>query len=87
MKIKGYELKDLVEKKKYAAYLVYGQNKGLVREKSQTIINSYKNDVTEVIKFENDELISEPEKLSNEFNTFSLTAKKKFFIFKIQKII
>ena len=77
MKIKAYEIKDLVEKKKYAGYLVYGQNKGLVREKSQTIINSYKNDEAEVIKFENDELISEPGKLSNEFNTFSLTAKKK----------
>ena len=77
MKIKAYEIKDLVEKKKYAGYLVYGQNKGLVREKSQTIINSYKNDETEIIKFENDELISEPGKLSNEFNTFSLTAKKK----------
>ena len=77
MKIKAYEIKDLVERKKYAGYLVYGQNKGLVREKSQTIINSYKNDETEIIKFENDELISEPGKLSNEFNTFSLTAKKK----------
>ena len=77
MKIKGYELKDLVEKKKYAAYLVYGQNKGLVREKSQTIIDAYKDDQTEIIKFENDELISNSEKLSNEFNTFSLTAKKK----------
>ena len=77
MKIKAYEIKDLVKKKKYASYLVYGQNKGLVREKSQTIINSYKNDETEIIKFENDELISEPGKLSNEFNTFSLTAKKK----------
>ena len=81
MKIKAYEIKNLVEKKKYASYLVYGQNKGLVREKSQTIINSYKNDETEIIKFENDELISEPEKLSNEFNTFSLIAKKKFFMF------
>ena len=77
MKIKAYELKDLVEKKKYSSYLIYGQNKGLVREKSQIIIDSYKNDETEVIKFENDELISEPGKLSNEFNTFSLTAKKK----------
>ena len=77
MKIKAYELKNLVEKKKYAGYLIYGQNKGLVREKSQTIIKSYKDDQTEIIKFENDELISEPEKLSNEFNTFSLTAKKK----------
>ena len=77
MKIKAYELKDLVEKKKYASYLVYGQNKGLIREKSKTIINFYKNDETEIIKFENDELISQPDKLSNEFNTFSLTAKKK----------
>ena len=77
MKIKAYELKSLVEKKKYAAYLIYGQNKGLVREKSQIIINSYKDDQTEIIKFENDELISEPEKLSNEFNTFSLIAEKK----------
>ena len=77
MKIKAYELKSLVEKKKYAAYLVYGQNKGLVREKSQTIIDTYKDDQTEIIKFENDELISEPEKLSNEFNTFSLIAEKK----------
>ena len=77
MKIKAYEIKDLVEREKYAGYLVYGQNKGLVREKSQTIINFYKNDETEIIKFENDELISKPEKLSNEFNTFSLTAKKK----------
>ena len=77
MKIKAYEIKDLVKKKKYASYLVYGQNKGLVREKSQTIINSYKNDETEIIKCENDELMSEPEKLSNEFNTFSLTEKKK----------
>ena len=77
MKIKAYELKSLVEKKKYAAYLVYGQNKGLVREKSQTIIDTYKDDQTEIIKFENDDLISEPEKLSNEFNTFSLIAEKK----------
>jgi len=77
MKIKAYELKDLVEKKKYAGYLVYGQNKGLVREKSQTIIDTYKDDQTEIIKFENDELITEPEKLTNEFNTFSLTAEKK----------
>jgi len=77
MKIKAYELKSLVEKNKYAAYLVYGQNKGLVREKSQIIINSYKDDQTEIIKFENDELISEPGKLTNEFNTFSLTAEKK----------
>ena len=77
MKIKAYELKSLVEKKKYSAYLVYGQNKGLVREKSQTIIDTYKDDQTEIIKFENDELISEHEKLSNEFNTFSLIAEKK----------
>tara|TARA_B100001245_G_scaffold60465_1_gene41725 strand:+ start:194 stop:1198 length:1005 start_codon:yes stop_codon:yes gene_type:complete len=77
MKIKAYELKSLVEKNKYAAYLVYGQNKGLVREKSQIIINSYKDNQTEIIKFENDELISEPEKLTNEFNTYSLTAEKK----------
>ena len=77
MKIKAYELKSLVEKNKYAAYLIYGQNKGLVREKSQVIIDAYKNDQTEIIKFENDELISEPEKLTNEFNTFSLTAEKK----------
>tara|TARA_B100001013_G_scaffold9341_1_gene5724 strand:+ start:60 stop:1064 length:1005 start_codon:yes stop_codon:yes gene_type:complete len=77
MKIKAYELKSLVEKNKYAAYLVYGQNKGLVREKSQIIINSYKDDQTEIIKFENDELISEQGKLTNEFNTFSLTAEKK----------
>ena len=54
MKIKAYELKSLVEKKKYSAYLVYGQNKGLVREKSQTIIDTYKDDQTEIIKFEND---------------------------------
>ena len=77
MKIKAYELKSLVEKNKYAAYLVYGQNKGLVREKSQIIIDTYKDDQTEIIKFENDELISEPEKLTNEFNTYSLTAEKK----------
>ena len=77
MKIKAYELKSLVEKNKYAAYLIYGQNKGLVREKSQVIIDAYKNDQTEIIKFENDELISEPEKLTNEFNTYSLTAEKK----------
>ena len=77
MKIKAYELKSLVEKKKYSSYLVYGQNKGLVREKTQTIIDTYKDDQTEIIKFENDELISEPEKLSNEFNTFSLIAEKK----------
>ena len=77
MKIKAYELKNLVEKKKYAGYLIYGQNKGLAREKSQTIINFYKDDKTEIIKFENDELISEQGKLTNEFNTFSLTAEKK----------
>ena len=40
MKIKAYELKSLVEKNKYAAYLIYGQNKGLVREKSQVIIDA-----------------------------------------------
>ena len=42
MKIKAYELKDFVDKKKCAGYLIYGQNKGLVREKSQIIINTYK---------------------------------------------
>ena len=77
MKIKAYELKDLVNKKKYAGYLIYGQNKGLVREKSQIIIDTYKDDKTEIIKFDNDELISEPFKLNNEFNTFSLTSEKK----------
>jgi len=77
MKIKAYELKDLVEKKKYSSYLIYGQNKGLVREKSQIIIDSYKSNETEIIRFENDELSSEPEKLINEFNTFSLTAENK----------
>jgi len=77
MKIKAYELKGLVEKKKYGAYLIYGQNKGLIREKSQLIIDTYKDDQTEIVKFENDELISNPEKLNNEFNTFSLTAEKK----------
>tara|TARA_B100000686_G_C16732377_1_gene941495 strand:+ start:186 stop:1190 length:1005 start_codon:yes stop_codon:yes gene_type:complete len=77
MKIKAYELKDFVDKKKCAGYLIYGQNKGLVREKSQIIINTYKDENTEIIKFENDELIQEPGKLINEFNTFSLTAEKK----------
>ena len=77
MKIKTYELKSLVDKKKFAGYLIYGQNKGLVREKSEIIIDAFKNDQTEIIKFENDELILNPEKLSNEFNTFSLTAEKK----------
>ena len=51
MKIKAYELKDLVKKKKYSSYLIYGQNKGLVREKIQIIINSYKDNQTEIIKF------------------------------------
>ena len=77
MKIKAYELKDFVDKKKCAGYLIYGQNKGLVREKSQIIINTYKDENTEIIKFENDELIQEPGKLINEFNTFSLTSKDK----------
>tara|TARA_B100000029_G_scaffold132543_1_gene126448 strand:- start:4119 stop:5123 length:1005 start_codon:yes stop_codon:yes gene_type:complete len=77
MKIKAYELKNLVEKKTYSSYLIYGQNKGLVREKSKVIIDFYKNKQAEIIKFENDELISGPEKLNNEFNTFSLTAEKK----------
>ena len=77
MKIKAYELKGLVEKKAYSSYLVYGQNKGLVSEKSRIIIDSFTDNETEIIKFENDELVSEPEKLSNEFNTFSLTSKKK----------
>ena len=77
MKIKAYELKGLVEKQIYKSYLVYGQNRGLVREKSQVIIDTYKDEQTEVIKFENDELISEPDKLSNEFNTYSLTSEKK----------
>ena len=61
MKIKAYELKGLVEKQIYKSYLVYGQNRGLVREKSQVIIDTYKDEQTEVIKFENDELISEPD--------------------------
>ena len=87
MKIKAYELKGLVEKKAYSSYLVYGQNKGLVSEKSRIIIDSFTDNETEIIKFENDELVSEPEKLSNEFNTFSLTSKKRFSMLLMLKTI
>ena len=45
MKIKAYEIKDLVKKKKYAGYLVYGQNKGLIREKSETSVEFQLNSV------------------------------------------
>ena len=47
MKIKAYEIKDLVERKKYAGYLVYGQNKGLVRE----INSSFSNFIISVSSF------------------------------------
>ena len=77
MKIKSYQLKEIIRENKYAGYLIYGQNKGLVREKSQIIIDTYKDNETEIIKFDNNELISEPTKLNNEFNTFSLTSKRK----------
>ena len=49
MKIKAYELKGLVEKKAYSSYLVYGQNKGLVSEKSRIIIDSFTDNETEII--------------------------------------
>ena len=79
MKIKSYQIKDSINCSKFFSYLIYGQNKGLVKEKTEQIINIYdeKNKGVEVIKLNNDEILEKSEKLFNESNTFSLTRKKK----------
>ena len=79
MKIKAYQIKDLIEKNNYSGYLVYGQNNGLVKEKIKLIYEFYQNinKEVEIIKLHNDELIEKPEKLYNEVNTFSLTSNSK----------
>ena len=41
MKIKAYQIKDLIEKNNYSGYLVYGQNNGLVKEKIKLIYEFY----------------------------------------------
>lgn len=79
MKIKGYEIIDCLNKEKFSSYLIYGQNKGLINEKINQIISKYKkiNKDIEIIKFDCQELLDNPDKLYNEFNTFSLTGNKK----------
>ena len=79
MKIKSYQIEECIKKSKFCSYLIYGQNKGLVKEKTEQIINIYdeKNKGVEVIKLNNDEILEKSEKLFNESNTFSLTRKKK----------
>ena len=79
MKIKSYQIKDSINCSKFCSYLIYGQNKGLVKEKTEQIINIYgeKNKGVEIINLNNDEILEKPEKLFNESNTFSLTRKKK----------
>ena len=68
-----------MKKSKFCSYLIYGQNKGLVKEKINKIkeIFSNINKEVETIKLTNDEIKENPEKLYNEFNTFSLSRNKK----------
>ena len=79
MKIKAYEILGCLEKEKFSGYLIYGQNKGLINEKINQIISKYKiiNKDTEIIKYDCQELLDNPDKLYNEFNTYSLTKNKK----------
>ena len=79
MKIKSYQIEECVKKSKFCSYLIYGQNKGLVKEKINKIkeIFSNINKEVEIIKLTNDEIKENPEKLYNEFNTFSLSRNKK----------
>ena len=79
MKIKAYQIEESVKNSKFCSYLVYGQNKGLIKEKINQIINIFNkhNKQIEIIKLNNDEIIENPEKLYNEFNTFSLSGNKK----------
>ncbi len=79
MKIKAYEILGCLEKEKFSGYLIYGQNKGLINEKINQIISKYKiiNKNTEIIKYDCQELLDNPDKLYNEFNTYSLTKNKK----------
>ena len=81
MKIKSYQIEECVKKSKFCSYLIYGQNKGLVKEKINKIkeIFSNINKEVEIIKLTNDEIKENPEKLYNEFNTFSLSRNKKLF--------
>ena len=79
MKIKSYQIEECIKKSKFCSYLIYGQNKGLVKEKINKIkeIFSNINKEVETIKLTNDEIKENPEKLYNEFNTFSLSRNKK----------
>ena len=79
MKIKDYQIEESVKNSKFCSYLIYGQNKGLIKEKIDQIKNFFnkKNENVEIVKLDNDDITKNPEKLYNEFNTFSLTGNKK----------
>ena len=79
MKIKAYQIEENIKKDNFTGFLVYGQNKGLVREKIEQIkkiYSNYKKEI-EIIRIDSEELKENPEKLYNEFNTFSLSGNKK----------
>ncbi len=79
MKIKDYQIEESVKNSKFCSYLIYGQNKGLIKEKIDQIKNIFnkKSEKVEIVKLNNDDITKNPEKLYNEFNTFSLTGNKK----------
>jgi len=79
MKIKDYQIEESIKNSKFCSYLIYGQNKGLIKEKIDQIKNFFnkKNEKVEIVKLNNDDITKNPEKLYNEFNTFSLTGNKK----------
>ena len=79
MKIKDNQIEESVKNSKFCSYLIYGQNKGLIEEKIDQIKNFFnkKNENVEIVKLNNDDITKNPEKLYNEFNTFSLTGNKK----------
>ena len=79
MKIKSYQIEESVKNSKFCSYLVYGQNEGLIKENINQIINIFNknNEEIEIIKLNGDDITENPEKLYNEFNTFSLTKNKK----------
>ena len=42
MKIKAYQIEESINNSKFCSYLIYGQNKGLIKEKIDHIKNAFK---------------------------------------------
>ena len=73
MIIKTFQVKDLSPNKQ-SFFLLYGENEGLKKEITGIIINNFRENV---LKYDSEEIINNPDIIFSELNNVSLFEKKK----------